>query len=551
MININIHLLPSQDDLLSLYENHRATVIGVGGGRGAAKSAGADRIALILMMERAGFICCVVMRNYDQVRKYHIEPIKRDFPVLEKFYRSSDSKLKLPVKDTDGKEKFSEMDFSYAESLDDVKRRFRSANYDLIIVDQAEQFTWEELSEMGLAARSKHGTAKVILLFNMGGIGIQDLRNRFGPVKKFNENENPDEYAFLHVFPQDNIEWSRQELAEDGYTEHDYYEVWDSQRRFDYFTTRAAYGRKLNALDSATRNRDLLGSWESLEGAYFGRVFDYKATMNPAEVCEGIIRPWDHRWLSTDWGKTHYCSTHWHGKSLLTPSEVKKWLGWDVPRPLTVVSTYRRHIVNEQTSSEVARGIIDKTPRHEREQLKRYPFSPEQFGERDSEDTVPIIIGRELAKFGMPHPEPADNSRKPGWLLMYELLNNTRIWAMEPEQRTADDLEKAGDTVWIISSECPEALETIPVLMRNEKDLDDVVKQDKGQAVLAMDVADDCRYGLQSTLGAGRKPVKVVHGESQVERLKKGDYQSAYMAELTFRAQQGGPQFQVSGRRRR
>jgi hypothetical protein len=541
----DIHLQPAQGELLDLIEHHRATVIGVGGGRGAAKSGGADRVALALMMERPGLVCCIVMRNYDQVRKYHVEAMLRDFPVLEQYYRKTDSKLKIPVGGT-----HSELDFSYAESLEDVKRRFRSGNYGLIIVDQAEQFTWEELSEMGLAARSKLGTAKMILLFNMGGIGIQDLRNRFGPQKRFNENEDPNDYTFLHVFPQDNVEWSRSELEADGLTEDDYY-GWTDQQRFDYFTTRSAYGRKLNALDDATRARDLLGSWESLEGAYFGRVFDYKATLKSSEVAEGIIRQWDSRWLSTDWGKSHFCSTHWHGKSLLSPSEVKKWLGWDVPRALNVVTTYRRLIVNEQTSSQVAAALIQKTPQYERERLSRYPFSPEQFGERDSEDTVPIIIGRELAKYGMPHPEQADNSRKPGWQLMYELLNNTRIWATPPEQRTAEMEAEAGDTAWIISSECPEALETIPVLMRNVKDLDDVVKTDKGMAVLAMDVADDLRYGLQSMLGAGRKPDKVIHGEAQHARIQKQDYQAAYMAEITFRAQQNGPEFQVSGRRRR
>jgi hypothetical protein len=541
----NIHLQPKQGVLLDLIEHHRATVIGVGGGRGAAKSGGADRIGLAMMMERPGLVACIVMRNYDQVRKYHVEAMLRDFPVLEQYYRKTDSKLKIPVGG-----KYSELDFSYAESLEDVKRRFRSGNYDIIIVDQAEQFTWEELSEMGLAARSKQGRAKVVLLFNMGGIGILDLRNRFGPVKKFNDNEDPEDYAFLHVFPWDNVEWSRAELESSGLTEDDYYS-WTDEERFSYFTTRSAYGRKLNALDDATRARDLLGGWESLEGAYFGRVFDYKATMKSAEVAEGIIRPWDSRWLSTDWGKSHFCSTHWHGKSLLSPSEVKKWLGWDVPRALNVVSTYRRMIVNEMTSSEVAAGLIEKTPKIERERLQRYPFSPEQFGERDSEDTVPIIIGRELAKYGMPHPEVADNSRKPGWQLMSELLNNTRIWATPQEQRTAEMEAEAGDTVWIISSECPEALETIPVLMRNVKDLDDVVKTDKGMAVMAMDVADDLRYGLQSMLGSGRKPDKVVHGEQQMERLQRSDYQSAYMAEITFRAQQNGPQFQVSGRVRR
>lgn len=541
----DIHLQPKQGLLLDLIENHPATRIGVGGGRGAAKSGGADRVALALMMEQPGFVGCIVMRNYDQVRKYHVEAMLRDYPVLERFYRKTDSKLKLPVGGT-----YSELDFSYAESLEDVKRRFRSGNYGLIIVDQAEQFTWEELSEMGLAARSKQGRAKMVLLFNMGGIGIEGLRDRFSPAKKFNENEIPEDYTFLHVFPWDNVEWSRSELESDELTEDDYYS-WTDEERFQYFVTRSPYGRKLNALDDATRSRDLLGGWNALEGSYFGAVFDYKRTMVSVETAESIIRPWDSRWLSTDWGKTHFCSTHWHGKSLLSPSEVKKWLGWDVPRPLNVVVTYRRLIVNEHTSIQVAQRIIDLTPKHERERLNRYPFSPEQFGERDSEDTVPILIGRELQKFGMPHPEMADRSRKPGWLLMHALLNNTRIWGMPAEERSPALEADAGDTVWVISTECPELLDYIPLLMRNVKDLDDVVKTDLSQTDKKMDVADDVRYGLQSMLGEGRKPDKVVHGEAQMARLERMDYQGAYFAETAFRAAQNGPQFQVSGKVRR
>jgi len=542
----NIHLQPKQGLLLDYIENHRATVIGVGGGRGSAKSGGADRVSMVLAMDQPGVVLEHVMRNSDQVRKFHFEQIKREFPILNDYAHNTYMRFNIPAGG-----QTSVIGCSYAESLEDIKRRFRSGNIRYIFLDQAEQFTWEEISELNLAIRGKGKyKPKLILLFNMGGIGIQELRNRFGPQKKFNENEDPDDYTFIHVFPWDNVEWSRAELEADGLTEDDYYS-WTDQERFVYFTTRAPYGRKLNALDDAIRARDLLGSWESLEGAYFGRVFDYKATLKAAEVCEGVIRPWDSRWMSTDWGKTHFCSTHWHGKTTLTPSEVKHWLGWTVPRSLTVVSTYRRFIVNEFTSSQLARELVSRTPQHERERLKRYPFSPEQFGERDSEDTVPIIIGRELQKYGMPHPEVADNSRKPGWQLMYELLNNTRIWATPPEKRTAEMEAEAGDTVWIISSECPEALETIPVLMRNEKDLDDVVKTDKGMAVLAMDVADDLRYGLQSMLGSGRKPDKVVHGEQQMARVQKGTYQEAYFAEVAFREQLNRPEFQVSGRVRR
>lgn len=544
---IDIHLQPKQAKLLDLIESSPATVIGVGGGRGAAKSAGADRAALILAIEQPGVLISVVMRNSDQIRQFHFDQLKRDFPILSDYANISYQRYRIPVG-----EHTSEINCSYADNLENLKRRFRSGNIRYIFVDQAEQFTWEELSELNLAIRSKgKHKAKMILLFNMGGIGIQDLANRFGPDKKFNDNERPEDYTFLHVFPQDNVEWSRSELELDGLTEDDYYS-WTDQERFDYFVTRSAYGRKLNALDDATRARDLLGSWKALEGAFFGRVYDFKKTMVSAEVAEKIIRPWDSRWLSTDWGKTHYCSTHWHGKSLMSPREIKETLGWDVPKPLNVVSTYRRMIVNEMTSVQVGKKLVEATPVREREQLQRYFFSPEQFGERDSENTVPINIGIELAPYGMPEPERADNSRKPGWELMAALLNSTRIWATPPADRTEEMLAEAGDTVWVISSECPELHDAIPYLMRNPKDLDDIVKTDLSQAVMRMDVADDVRYGLLSMLGSGHKPEKVRHAERLRETMERThDPNAVIMQEISWRAQQNQRAFQVSGRVRR
>lgn len=542
----DIHLQPKQAELLDLIEYGRATVIGVGGGRGAAKSAGADRVLLALMMEQPGMVGCVVMRNADQVRKYHIEPIKRDFPILEDFIHGTDKKLTIPA----GKTR-SELDFSYAENLEDVKRRFRSANYRYIIIDQAEQFTWEEISEIGLANRSKgKQKAKLILLFNMGGIGIEALRDHFSPIQKFNENEDPDDYAFLHVFPWDNVEWSRAELEADGLTEDDYY-GWTDQERFTYFTTRSPYGRKLNGLDDATRNRDLLGGWNAIEGAFFSGVYDYKSTMKAAEIAEAVIRPWDSRWMSTDWGKTHFCSSHWHGKSLLSPSEVKKWLGWEVTVPLNVVSTYRRMIVNEQTSTQVGRALVNATPVNEREKVKRYFLSPDAFADKDAENTTADLITAELRKFSMPVAEEASNGRKVGWGLMSTLLNNTRIWAKAPADRTSDELLAVGDTVWIISTECPEILDAIPLLMRNPKDLDDVIKTDLSMTDKKMDVADDCRYGLLSMLNPGKKPEKVKHAENLIRILNTtGDRQAMTMAEISFRAMQAKGEFQVSGRRR-
>jgi hypothetical protein len=52
---------------------------------------------------------------------------------------------------------------------------------------------------------------------------------------------------------------------------------------------------------------------------------------------------------------------------------------------------------------------------------------------------------------------------------MYALLANTKAHGM------------LGDEIWLISSNCPELLNAIPALMRDPKNLDDVLKTDKSQ----------------------------------------------------------------------
>jgi len=481
-----IRLQPKQYTVLEWMENSRASWLGGGGGRGAAKSGGGDRIALTLAMSQPGIVMCVVMRNYDQVRKYHIEPLLRTYPEFKDHFTVSTSKLKIPGSGA-------EIDFSYAENLADVERRFRSGNYKYIIVDQAEQFSEEELREMKNACRWPGGGAKILLLFNMGGAGcIQTLRRWFHE-KDFAENEDPEDYSFIHMYPWDNVEWARDALAVDGLTEDDYYE-WNDADRFDYFITRTDYGRNLNSLPDALRNRDLLSSWDSLEGAYFGRVFDRQATMIDHTQSSQILRAWDTRWLSQDWGKAHFCVTLWHGMRTLSPLETLDILGWQVTQPLKVVVTYRRLIVNELTSTEVGREIVKATPESERRQIRQFFLSPDAFGERDSANTSAMQIGNELLAQGLPQPVKADTDRPGGWTLMHTMLQNTKMRGT------------GGDLVYLISSECPELLESIPMLMRDPKDLDVVLKTDKGQAKLEQDVSEAARYGLKSKLGDSRKP---------------------------------------------
>jgi len=486
---------PKQRALLELIHNSPAKVIGIGGGRGAAKSSGADRVLLHLMEEQPDCVACVVMRNYDQVYRYHVEPIRRDFPWLEDSITTSRSKLTIG---------HAECDFSYAENYDDVERRFRSANYRYIFIDQAEQFSERELREIRKACRSKGAqSAKLVLLFNMRGAGIQTLRKWFY-LKEFNKDEDPQDYAFLKVNPWDNVEWVRKPLIEDGYTVKEYYGWTDDQRR-EYAGARGEYTKQLATDDEVIRAADWYGGWDSLEGAYFANVFDLESTRLTKTTVADIQKPWAQYWFAQDWGKSHYCATYWNFRVTLSPAETKKHLGWDINYPLNVVCTYREMIVNELTSTEVARKIVECTPVEERSKHRAYFLSPECV--TDDPNTVGSQQAKELRAYGLPGPQKADNDRIGGWSLMAKLLKNAKL------KGASNENGKPFEDVWLISSDCVELLKAIPILMRDPKNLDDVLKTDKSQAKIEQDIADSIRYSLKSMLAPKKKTEEHVFQE--------------------------------------
>jgi len=58
--------------------------------------------------------------------------------------------------------------------------------------------------------------------------------------------------------------------------------------------------------------------------------------------------------------------------------------------------------------------------------------------------------------------------------------------------------------MWLISENCIEAVEAIPMAMRDEKNLEDVEKTD----TVHDDVLDGLRYGLKSMLSPRQKPAE-------------------------------------------
>lgn len=459
-----------------------------------------------------GTIGCILMRNSDQVERYHENVMKRTWPMLESCYLST--KRKMVINFSEGGPP-SEIQFSYAESLDDVIRRFRSANFFDILVDQAEQFTEAELREIKQAVRwpdVPQGTCKLMLAFNMGGASISFLRKKFH-LGEFNRNERPEDFVFTHVRPYDNVEWVRPALVADGLDEGDYY-GWDEDTRKQYCATRSDYGASLVAQDEVLVKRDFEGSWESLEGSFFEHSFDRDAAVQPPDVCRSLIKPWWELWMSGDWGRGHYTAIYWHARGMVSPEEVKAALGWDIARPIKLVITYREYIAGGSADGDsggkrsldeddIARDIVELTPHDEKGRIMDFPFSPDAFAQRTQDKTIAAKLTKGLADGGMrTAPRIAVDDRKSGWALMASMLLSAKR-----RGRMLDD-------AWIFSSNCMQLAEAIPLAMRSPLDLDDVLKTDKGRAKIEQDVLDGCFVG--STM------VETEFGPQRIDAVREG-----------------------------
>ena len=108
--------------------------------------------------------------------------------------------------------------------------------------------------------------------------------------------------------------------------------------------------------------------------------------------------------------------------------------------------------------------------------------SPDAFARRTSEATIAEQLSEVLVRAGLPQPVPADNDRVGGWMMMYQLL------------------ESDG---WLIADHCQELVRTLPLLTRDDTNIEDIFK------MAGDDPADAARYGLKSRLAgrAGQAPL--------------------------------------------
>ena len=229
------------------------------------------------------------------------------------------------------------------------------------------------------------------------------------------------------------------------------------------------YKKTLAALPDRLRRAFLEGDWSVLDGQYFD-LFERGRHTARAEALR--LEEWAPRWISIDWGFRHPSAVYWHGACADASAVISNQLSVISQKEsrrddnARRIVTYREFVQNELSPRMLGQAIAERTGR---ERIREIYLSPDAFARRTSEASIAEQLGDVLEQNGLPRPVPATDDRIGGWQLMYQLL-----------ERDA----------WMIAENCPRLIECLPLLVRDDRRVEDVRKMEGD------DAADAARYGL-------------------------------------------------------
>jgi len=113
-----------------------------------------------------------------------------------------------------------------------------------------------------------------------------------------------------------------------------------------------------------------------------------------------------------------------------------------------------------------------------------------------------------FVQYDLPRPERANNRRVDGWRLCYTLLNSDGLAVLD---------------------NCPDVIDSIPKLMRDEKNIEDAQKEGNE---LFLDVCESFRYGVMSYASEEGTPFEVLM-QREIQKIPSNTQKYQRYLELT------------------
>lgn len=484
------HAFPRQLEFHQSKKKYR--LFGGAAGPGKTKALLAEAIGQAL--EVAGSDTLLLRRTFPELESSLLTYFRRDVP---RDWYESYNEAKHVVTWNNG----STTRFGYCRNENDVYQ-YQGAEFLFIGIDELTHFTlkqWQFLTS----------------------------RNRC-PVPEYTEGDNKGKRVFPCMAGATNPgnighAWVKalwvDKVAPSGFERPELYDPED----YDFISARIAdnpiyandanYKKSLAALPDKLRRAFLEGDWSVFSGQYFD-LFEVGRHTGRAEDC--CLPDWAPRWISIDWGFHHPSAVYWHGLgdsgslSYHSPLAARHFapdrqsLPTEGEQHGRRIITYREFVQNELSPRMLAQAIVERTAR---ETIREIYLSPDAFARRTSEASIAEQLGDVLQQNGLPRPAPADDDRIGGWQLMYQML-----------ERDA----------WVITDNCSRLIACLPLLVRDERRVEDVRKMEGD------DPADAARYGVvpgaryagvgapDSAPGAGQTPPEIPGGARFVPGIPVG-----------------------------
>lgn len=240
---------PSAKQKQFLAEKHR--YVAYGGARGGGKSWSVQRKAILLCLKWAGIKVLIVRRTYAELQNNHINVL---IPLLYGIakYNRSDKMFTFPNGST--------IKFGYCATDADLGQ-YQGSEYDVIFIDEACLLSEYQIQQITACNRGVNNFPKrIYYTLNPGGQSHGYFKRLFVD-RKFNGDEDPNDYSFIQSLVTDN-----KALME----------------------SQPEYIKQLKNLPPKLREAWLYGRWDIFEGMFFE---DFRTEVDVSKAAELNMTP--------------------------------------------------------------------------------------------------------------------------------------------------------------------------------------------------------------------------------------------------------------------
>jgi hypothetical protein len=230
-----------------------------------------------------------------------------------------------------------------------------------------------------------------------------------------------------------------------------------------------------------------------------------------------LTRNWWTTWSALHWGfRSHACCL-WACHGQITAREAQTILGANVTYPLDLIIFYRELVKELTPEHELARMIVDATPKPERTHLSRFYGGNAVFAQgHGSMRAIHNLIDEVTVPAGIPKLRQTDdgpNSRIATARMVFDGLRQSLVIRGEnpPVNPVEATVNPRSTPLLLISEECPNLISTIPGLGFDPKNPEDVITF--GNMKDSVWAAVGNAYRDYPSVVAG-KPVEVLRAEA-------------------------------------